>query len=388
MKLVVVSMIHEAWGGSEELWAAAAEIALQNNDVVIHSALKNGKDYPKIKNLISKGLVQVIRDQYVPDKKPLLIRAVLKRLYFLKELFINRFNSLEDTDAGIILYIGTAYSIANDFALISLTKKNNSRLVINCQLNFEQLIKLSIAQKQKIITAYEAAQKVYFVSERNMQVAFKQLGRSFANAEVIRNPVNISSTDIVPYPKNSVPQMAMVGNLVCMHKGQDIVIKLLSSQKWRDKEWQLNIYGSGQDEKFLKELVSSLDMQQKIIFHGKVADIRKLWSDNHILLMPSHMEGMPLAVVEAMICGRPVVATDVGGHKEWIDHGIEGYIASSPAQNTFDEALTTAWDYKKHWESMGKLAHTKALNLTDPEAGKTFYEILKEAARAPGKEKI
>ncbi|MEX1201617.1 MAG: glycosyltransferase, partial [Ferruginibacter sp.] len=377
MNIAVVSMIHEPWGGSEELWSAAVKIALQNGHQIIHSSAVNGKNHPKIKALLDAGMHQIVRKQYVPDNKPLIIRAVIKRLYFLKEFFINRFSHLDQYKIDAVLYVGTAYSISKDFDLIKWTKQQNIPLFINCQLNFEAQVQLSNSQKLKITTAFEQADKILFVSERNKEVAFSQLGKSFGNAAVIRNPVNMASIDYLPFPNAQEPfQMAMVGNLVTSHKGQDLMLQALANDKWKQQQWQLNIYGAGPDEQRLKQLTQSLQLQHKTTFHGRVADIRSIWQKNHILLMPSHMEGMPLALVEAMICGRPSVVTDVGGHTEWITDGKEGFIARSPSVDALEKKMDICWGQKQHWEQMGKAAHEKALQLYDPKAGETLLNLL------------
>jgi L-malate glycosyltransferase len=113
-----------------------------------------------------------------------------------------------------------------------------------------------------------------------------------------------------------------------------------------------------------------------VFFHGSVSDMREVWRKNHLLIMPSHMEGMPLAVVEAMLCGRPSVATDVGGILEWITDGVTGYIAGAATLACLDEALERAWRDKENWEAIGKAAHDRAVALCDPQPGKTLLTII------------
>src|SRR5690606_28954690 len=106
-----------------------------------------------------------------------------------------------------------------------------------------------------------------------------------------------------------------------------------------------------------------------------------VWAVNHLLLMPSLMEGMPLAVVEAMLCARPCVATDVGGHKEWITEGQEGFIADGAATDAISSALERAWQARSQWEAMGLAAHRKALSLYDPQPGSTLLQLIMETAK-------
>ena len=59
-----------------------------------------------------------------------------------------------------------------------------------------------------------------------------------------------------------------------------------------------------------------------------------IWAEHHALVLPSRFEGMPLVVVEAMLCGRPCIVTDVGGNAELIRDGINGFLAKAPTGAT------------------------------------------------------
>jgi glycosyltransferase involved in cell wall biosynthesis len=59
---------------------------------------------------------------------------------------------------------------------------------------------------------------------------------------------------------------------------------------------------------------------------GFVEDIAALWGSAHIAVLPSHREGMPLSLLEAAACGRPLVATDVPGCRDIARPGINGFL--------------------------------------------------------------
>jgi L-malate glycosyltransferase len=159
------------------------------------------------------------------------------------------------------------------------------------------------------------------------------------------------------------------------------VLEILASDKWRNRNVQLNIYGQGPDEQYLKNLVAFYQLQHRVTFFGKVKDIRALWADNHILLMPSHTEGMPLAVVEAMICGRPCVVTDVGGHTEWVQEGSEGFIAEAASVHSFGNAMERAWQQRHQWRELGLQANKKALQLYGDDPAKTFFDVIQQLVK-------
>jgi mannose/cellobiose epimerase-like protein (N-acyl-D-glucosamine 2-epimerase family)/glycosyltransferase involved in cell wall biosynthesis len=73
---------------------------------------------------------------------------------------------------------------------------------------------------------------------------------------------------------------------------------------------------------------------------GFVADIAGLWASAHIAVLPSHREGMPLSLLEAAACGRPLVATDVPGCRDIARDGINAFLV--PLDDP--EALANAID--------------------------------------------
>ena len=70
--------------------------------------------------------------------------------------------------------------------------------------------------------------------------------------------------------------------------------------------------------------------------------------------MPSRFEGLPLAMVEAMLCARPVVATDVAGHAEIIEDGVTGFLADAPTAGSMAAALERFWERRSEAEAIGK----------------------------------
>lgn len=276
----------------------------------------------------------------------------------------------------IILYNGTCYSITSEKKLLKRLSNSKSLFFILGHFNREDGGDLPVTNINTVKLAYSRSKKVLFITRRSIENAKRHLAMEIPNAFVVRNPVNMDSTESIPLTNTGTVQFAMVGNLRIIHKGQDIGLAVLSSGMWKQRSWHLNVYGSGEDEMRLKDLVAFLGLKNNVTFHGRVADIRELWQHNHLLLMPSYMEGMPLAIVEAMICGRPSVVTDVGGHKEWIEDGVHGFIAEAPTVSSFGNALERAWKERDNWDTIGKAAHEKAMRLYDPSAGRTFLNLL------------
>jgi glycosyltransferase involved in cell wall biosynthesis len=377
MKIAVVSMIHEPWGGSEELWAAMAHNALDMKHEIFHSTLSPDPLHPKLSSLINRGMRQTKRRGLVSPGTKRIKRIFYKTIWFIVNKFIsNPFSAVFNTKQDIVVYNGTCYSIADDEALLKKVDQHKTRFFIIAHYNIDNQRMINEYECEKIKLAFKKAESVFFVSERNLATARRQLIDPIVNAKIIRNPVNLASTEIVAYPKEAVTQFAMVGNLLVNHKGQDLILEVLSKKIWKDRDWHLNIYGNGRDKVYLEGLIEMYGLKNNITFHGRVSDIRKVWSNNHLLLMPSFMEGMPLAVVEAMICGRPALVTDVGGHSEWITDGVEGFVAPAASVASLEKTMEICWQQKHNWEQMGLAAHKKALQLYDPNPGQTLLDLM------------
>jgi glycosyltransferase involved in cell wall biosynthesis len=372
-------MIREPWGGSEELWAAMAAKALQQGHTIVHSTYRFSQVADKEKRLIENGMVHIPRRGYVAPGTPVPIRWLKKAWYLLCNKLNNPFSRLLATQPDILIYNGTAYSIANEKELISILHKKRVPYCIIGHFNNDSRREITDKEANTIRQCYQQAQKVFFVSRRTLATAERQLAAGIPNAMIVRNTVNLESMSIVTYPaQTNTYKLALVGNLLTIHKGQDIVLEILSSDKWKNRNFHLNIYGQGPDEQYLKELVAFYQLQQHVTFFGKVKDIRQLWADNHILLMPSLQEGMPLAVVEAMICGRPCIVTDVGGHTEWIQEGLEGFIAETASASAFGHAMERAWQQRGQWQQLGLQAHNKAFQLYGEDPAQTFLNVIQQ----------
>ena len=174
--------------------------------------------------------------------------------------------------------------------------------------------------------------------------------------------------------------MAGVARLEAGRKGQDILLEVLGSNGWHSRDWRLRLFGDGRDRIYLRALTEHYGLAQRVEFCGHLDDIRTVWKENHLLVLPSRGEGTPLALVEAMLCGRPAVVTDVGGNAEWVEDGQTGFVAEAPSAKSLAVALERAWLAKTDWAQMGIRARQSALHRFDKSAGKSLLKILIDAA--------
>jgi glycosyltransferase involved in cell wall biosynthesis len=93
-----------------------------------------------------------------------------------------------------------------------------------------------------------------------------------------------------------------------------------------------------------------------VIFLGNRSDTTSLFAAADLFVLPSLFEGLPLAVLEAMAAGCPVIATDVGGVKEVINDGTNGLVVPPADPAALSEALLRLLKNKKEGKRFAKAA--------------------------------
>src|SRR5262249_35671085 len=159
------------------------------------------------------------------------------------------------------------------------------------------------------------------------------------NAEVVYNPCKLRGEAVPPFPNHDKNlSIAMVGRLECYHKGYDLLLQVLSMEKWKARELVFNVYGDGPHLQLLKQSANTLRLGN-LHFHRHVKNVTNIWAQNHLLLMTSRIEGQALSLIEAMWCNRAAVVTAVGGATELVTEGSNGFVAESATVSSIDAAL-------------------------------------------------
>ena len=105
------------------------------------------------------------------------------------------------------------------------------------------------------------------------------------------------------------------GRLVTQ-KAFDDLIKAFHIVQQSYENCNLTIYGDGPQMPRLQELVRDLGLMQKVSLSGHVPNIYKHFSEHHCLIVSSHYEGMSGLLIEALIAGMPIVASNISMNKE------------------------------------------------------------------------
>ncbi len=339
------------------MWIKTARLALEQDYDVAVSVYDWGKQNPSaIRELENQGAKVQYRSRYSHTMPPLkkIQNYLENRNPRLKRdwHFIDKFKP----DHVLINQGGCFDLLQHHYDLYQLLERNSTAYSIlsHNHPQYSFLPDLSIYPRGRDV--FEKAKHTFFISNKQLQVAEKAVGTQLNNAKITWNPLNLSAYNRIDWLKNDQVQFAMVAGLIS-GKGHDTAFEIFSQDIWKKRDWQLNIYGSGSGESYLKDLSSFLQIEDRCIFHGYVNDIKEIWRNNHILLIPSAGEGLPISLIEAMICGRPAVVTDVGGNSEVITEGQNGFIAEAPTVSSYANALEKAFIHKEDWQTMGEYAN-------------------------------
>jgi L-malate glycosyltransferase len=354
------------WGGSEELWSAAARAALGQGHRVAAVTYRWPDIPPRLRQLRACG-ARLFRRSRGPQHRP-------RRAF---ERFVYPWPALLAWGPDVVcISQGSTYEAAYSGIVGRFLRNCGAPHVIVCQHNCDDAAVIGDGARRAAVTYFRGARQVAFVAERNLRSAERQLADDLPNARIVRNPVNLADLSPVAWPGPGVTRMASVARLDTQFKGQDVLLEVLGGASWRGRPWALRFYGDGPDRPYLERLARRCAIAERVEFRGHVPDIRSIWADNHLLVMPSRSEGTPLSLVEAMLCGRPAVVTDVGGHLEWIDEPATGFVADAPTPRSWGAALERAWEARPSWAAMGRRAHDSAISRIDPDPGESLLELL------------
>lgn len=127
-------------------------------------------------------------------------------------------------------------------------------------------------------------------------------------------------------PKGGGPCMVMVGTL-CWKKGQALGIRALGKMVHECPDARLIVVGDGPDRALLERMVTRDHLEGKVTFLGQRVDVADILAEAHVLWHLSESEGLPMAVLEAMAMGVPVVGFDVPGTRDVVADGRTGFLA-------------------------------------------------------------
>ena len=218
-------------------------------------------------------------------------------------------------------------------------------------------------RRQESTAVYQAARIVICISEKVQQILRDGLQTG------VRSAVVYNGTDaelFSPGPVAVVPpgkEILVVGNLIAS-KGQELALRAIARMGTLFPHLRCLIIGEGPDRARLQALVSKLGLGQRVRLLGRqsraaVADAMRACS---VFVLPSRNEGLGCVYLEAMACGKPVVACRGQGIDEIIEHGKNGWLIPVDGLDELALGLSTLLQSADVSSRMGTAARQTILN--------------------------
>ncbi|MBA5685261.1 glycosyltransferase [Photobacterium damselae subsp. damselae] len=167
--------------------------------------------------------------------------------------------------------------------------------------------------------------------------------------ELINNPIDTEKVlelsvneEVLEFSKNKV-NIVTSGRLT-YQKGFDMLINSLAKVK---VDYLLHILGDGEEKVMLVNLVNSLNMKDKVIFHGSVTNPFPFYKKAHCFISSSRWEGYPNVVIEALACGTPVISNSYPGGIKSIINSDNGVILDINKSKDLEHAILSIKKFKE-----------------------------------------
>lgn len=351
MRIAFASTILDyPWGGADALWTRAAAAAAERGDRLLLATSAAVASDPAVRAI--KGERLVLRHPEVPRTLPKRIGRVLRAVTGTGDPLSDALQRFRPD--LIVLSLGGTYDLGLRPGLSRWLERCGVpvRVIANFQVEHPVLAQVPLGVVRSL---YPGLDRLFAVSTRNLDVTRRHLGLPLANAEVLHYPLRATAADRTPWPQAGELSFAAIARLEPI-KGIDLLLKALGEALGGTPGWRLQVYGRGPDEGALRALAETVGLGDRVAFRGYVGDLRSIWGENHMLVSAAHDEGMPLTLAEAMTCARPVLATDVGGARDWIHPGRNGFICPPGSARELAAALAVVWQSRGQLRAMGERA--------------------------------
>lgn len=142
-------------------------------------------------------------------------------------------------------------------------------------------------------------------------------------------------------------------------KGQALLLRAVAALASEFPGLKLAVAGIGPQEAELRRLAAELGIAARVEFLGYVADMPALYAAADLVVQSSYTEGLPNVMLEVAYLGVPVVATDVGGTAEVIEHGISGWLVKPRSVSAIEQGLRRFLEEPARFVAMARVGRQR-----------------------------
>lgn len=165
-----------------------------------------------------------------------------------------------------------------------------------------------------------------------------------------------------------------VGRLTAV-KGQEVLIRAVSEPIRRGERLFLVLLGEGELRRELEQLTLRMGIEKNVRFLGWRPDVARIMTACDIVCLPSHNEGMGKVLVEAMALGKPIIASDIGGIRDMVHSGENGFLVPVGDVHAWAEAIARLCRDPERRRSMGDVGRQMAPRYSSEEMIKMIDQL-------------
>lgn len=283
-----------------------------------------------------------------------------KKILFFLQAYHRIKKEIKDNRPDVVhIHMSYKGSFARKYLIHKLCKKNNIPDIIHLHGSEFKRWYDAVNEKKKneIRTLLREANRFIVLGDK--------WDRIIKEIEPATNTVVVSNT--VSIPKDTVkwnePFKILFLGVLIKRKGVSDLLKAtkLLKDDMDSRKFKIVIAGSGMEEENLKNESHALNIDDVVDFVGWTDGEKKnkLLRTCQMLVLPSYNEGLPIAILEAMSYGMPIVATDVGDISTAVKNGENGYLVEPGNSDVLSERLKLLITNYNYW----KMASAKSKNI-------------------------
>jgi len=150
-----------------------------------------------------------------------------------------------------------------------------------------------------------------------------------------------------------VPIVSHVARMVPI-KRHDVLLRAIPKVWEKMPQVRFLLIGDGETRPQIEHLAQELQLDERLILTGFIREQEMIYADTDLLVLTSDNEGLPVAVIESLASGKPVVSTCVGGVPELIRDGVNGFLVPPGDPDKLAETLLKALQDMNRLREMGR----------------------------------
>jgi glycosyltransferase involved in cell wall biosynthesis len=324
--------------------------------LMIGASLQQNGGIATVENLIIKHITTDIKIQHITSHDEgssihrviVFTRAIAK---FLGQICSQKIDAIHIhiSDGGSLVRKAILVLLAWPFGKPVIMHAHGAEFHVTYQ-------KLPHVLKKVFSWIFQRCQAFIVLSENWENYYIKNLGLNKKQVFVLPNPTELPTK--IPHRKNSTPVSLVFCGRVGERKGAfDLITAFAQLSEQQRKSAQLILAGDGEIEK-ARQLAAQFNIAEQVSFLGWINTQQrdKILSQADVFILPSYNEGLPMAILEAMGWGLPIISTPVGGIPELVVNNQNGLLVTPGNIQELSKAIELLITNEKLRFSLGTVA--------------------------------